>query len=124
MTIAVEVRANIQIPDLDRDALEKVFFGMGDVLTDLEDEVPEVLDHAVSIDLGRKLVTIEVTARGASVDEADSMAKAAVLLAMRATGGAAATAEQLRQFAVGGSSIVEELAARDVDLVSHQLELA
>lgn len=124
MTIAVEVRANIQIPDLERDALEKIFFGMGDVLTDLEDEVPEVLDHAVSIDLGRKLVTIEVTARGASVDEADSMAKAAVLLAMRATGGAAATAEQLRQFAVGGSSIVEELAARDVDVVSHELELA
>jgi hypothetical protein len=124
MTLAVEVRAHIHIPDLDRDALQTVFFGMGDVLTDLEQEVPEVLDHAVSIDLGRKLVTIEVTARGTSIDDADAMAKAAVLLAMRATGGAAATAEQLRQFAVGGASVVEELAARDIEVVSRELELA
>lgn len=124
MTLAVEVRANIHIPDLDRDALERVFFGMGDVLTDIEGEAHEVLDHAVSIDLGRKLVTIEVTARGVTIDEADAMAKAAVLLAMRATGGAAATADQLRQFALGGSSVVDELAARDIDVVSRELVLA
>ncbi|MEN0023223.1 MAG: hypothetical protein AAGC61_08065 [Microbacterium sp.] len=123
MTLAVEVRANVHISGLDRGELEAVFFGMGDVLSDIEDEMPEVLDHAVSVDLGRKRVTIEVTAKGSTVEEADTLAKAAVLMAMKATGGAPASAEHLRQFALSGSSVVEELAANDVIVESNELVL-
>ena len=124
MTLAVEVRAIVHIPSLDRDALTNVFFGMGDVLTDVEAEVADVLDHAVSVDLGRNIVTIDVTARGDSIENADTLAKSAVLLAMKATGGSPSSADVLRRFALSGSSVVEELAEHDVDIVSRELVLA
>lgn len=124
MALAVEVLARVHISGLDREALTNVFFGMGDVLSDVEDEVSDVLDHAVSIDLGRKLIQIEVTARGASVEEADTLAKACVLVAVKATGGSPANADQLRQFALSGTSVVDELAAHDIDITSHELVLA
>lgn len=125
MTFAVEVHASVRIAGLDRGALEKVFFGMGNVLCDAEAEVADLLDHAVSVDLGEKLVTIDVTARGKTINEADTLAKAAVLLAMKATGGAPANAAQLRKFALDDSSrVVDALAAHDVDVVSNELALA
>lgn len=111
MTTAVEVHAYIEIEEIEREALSEVFFAMGEVLVNLENEVDGVIDHAVSVDLGAKSLEIEVTTRGETLDDADSVGRAAILFAMAATGGRPADADQLMNFIRSGG-------AQEVDLLA------
>jgi imidazole glycerol phosphate synthase subunit HisF len=134
MTVLVGVSARITIAEIEREDLTAVFHGMGEVFTELEDTRSEILDHAVSVDLGARSLEIEVTAEGETPEAADLAGRAAVLVAMLKTGGRPAggidTIQEWMNLSTEGVAellptvVDEELNAAGFEVSSHRLVAA
>ncbi len=84
--IGFAIGAQFTITGLDRAHLENVFNLLGSAFMEAQKSDPEVLDHSVSIDLGKGKVEINVTTSGATRAQAEALAERTIAEVLRRSG--------------------------------------
>lgn len=75
------------VAGLDKEQLETLFREFGELLTEVEQTQAGLLDHAVSVDLGRRRFEFDLTTEAADAVAAERLAKHFVLSLLASTGG-------------------------------------
>lgn len=92
MTVVVELHHIFTVNNLDPDKFEAEGSALMDALLDLE-KAGACSDSAVSIDIGRRRIEIEVVGVGDNFEEAAERADSCIRTAIHAVGGATPTWE-------------------------------
>lgn len=110
------------VRNLDRPNLERLFHQIGAELASVEDAQVGLLDNAVSIDLGAGSLEIDVTTEADTPEQAETIAKAAILYALEETGGSPANEDEFKGFieSSGASAAAEKFAEFGLEVTSRE----
>jgi len=86
--IGFAIGAEVAVDEVDRAKMTALFDELGSALIARQSDGSGVLDHAVSIDLGRCVIGIDVTTTAATREQAEELAERTIAEVLAETGNA------------------------------------